>query len=153
MTNKTKEIELYLCKSNSGMHRAYKSCYCSDQSIKIGAVRLDDYFKNYYGKIDFIKIDVEGSEFSVLQGMLLLLQKNNQIKICTEFVPCYLKEFGVEPKEYLELLLECGFNLYKYNINEQERKIEKVNLSQILTIYTAEKGNWTNLLCLKGGED
>lgn len=44
-------------------------------------IRLDDYFTSIPDDIDLIKIDVEGYEINVLNGMKLILKKNPQVII------------------------------------------------------------------------
>jgi FkbM family methyltransferase len=83
VSNKTGNIRLYLCEDDIGDHRIYNS-YDNHQSIQIEVTRLDDYFKDYNGKIDFIKMDIQGAEDAALQGMLYLLKKNKNLKIITE---------------------------------------------------------------------
>ncbi|MFQ6056825.1 MAG: hypothetical protein ACE5J3_12685 [Methanosarcinales archaeon] len=83
----------------------------------------------------------------MIQGMPLLLQKTNNLKIITEFWPIGLKRFGIEPEEYLKLLMKHRFTLY--HINEQEKKIEPANIVELLETYTPEKENHTNLLCIR----
>jgi len=61
VSNKTGKIKLYLCEDNKGDHRIYNS-HDGRQSIEIEAIRLDDYFKNYNGAVDFIKMDIQGAE-------------------------------------------------------------------------------------------
>lgn len=146
VSNKTGKIKLYLCEDNKGDHRIYNS-HDGRQSIEIEAIRLDDYFKDYNGKIDFIKIDIQGAEEGAIQGMLNLLEKNKTVKIVTEFWPIGLRRFGIEPEEYLKLLWKHGFKLY--HVNEQEKKIEPVNIPELLEIYTPKKENFTNILCVK----
>ena len=89
-------------------------------------------------------MDIEGSEWGAIQGMPLLLQQNKNVKIFTEFAPIAIKEFGIEPEEYLKLLIKHGFKLYL--INEQEKKIEPVTINEVLVIYTEKN---MNLLCLR----
>jgi len=79
--------------------------------------------------------------------MINLLKKNKNVKIVTEFWPIGLKRFGTDPEEYLKLLIGIGFKLYE--INEREKKIKPVNIPKLLEIYTPEKENFTNLLCVK----
>lgn len=145
VSNKTGKIKLYLCEDNKGDHRIYNS-HDGRQSIEIEAIRLDDYFKNYNGAVDFIKMDIQGAEGGAIQGMFNLLKKNN-VKIITEFWPIGLKRFGIDPGECLKLLIEFGFKLYE--VNEQEKKIKPVNVPKLLEVYTPKKENFTNLLCLK----
>jgi len=149
VSNKTGKIRLYLSKDNRADHRIYNSGD-GRQSIESEATRLDDYFKNYDGKIAFIKMDIQGAEGGALQGMFNLLKKNN-VKIAMEFCPIGLKRFGMEPEECLKLLTESGFTLYE--IAEREKKIKPVDIPKLLEIYTPEEENRTNIFCQreKGG--
>lgn len=145
VSNKTGKIRLYLSHSITG-HRIYDT-HDGRKFIEIEVVRLDDYFKNYKGRIDFIKIDIEGAEGAAIRGMSSLLRKNKNLKIVTEFNPRRLKEFGLEPGRYLKLLLKHGFKLS--NVDEQKKKIEPTDIAELLKTYTPEKGNYTNLLCAR----
>lgn len=52
----------------------------SDAACEVGAVTLDDYCsKNAVGKIDLLKIDVEGFELNVLKGAQVVLRKMRPI--------------------------------------------------------------------------
>lgn len=146
VSNKTEKTRLYLSEDNKADHRIYDS-HDGRQSVEIEAIQLDDYFKDYDGRIDFIKMDIEGAEAAALQGTLNLLKKNKDVKIVTEFWPIALKRFGVNPEEYLKSLREQDFRLY--HINEQEKKIEPVSIFELLETYNLERENSTNLLCVK----
>jgi len=61
VSNKNGKIKLYLSEENSGDHRIYNS-HDGRKFIEVEAIRLDDYFKNYNGAIDFIKMDIQGAE-------------------------------------------------------------------------------------------
>lgn len=145
VSNKTGKIKLYICEDNKGDHRIYNS-HDGRQSIEVEVIRLDDYFKNYSGQINFIKMDTQGAEGGAIQGMFDILRKNN-VKITTEFWPIGLKRFGIDPQKYLKLLIEFGFKLHE--VDEREKRIKPVNISKLLEIYTPEKRNFTNLLCLR----
>ena len=45
----------------------------------VAAVSLDDYFGPVQRRVDFIKVDVEGGELSVLEGMQGMLQKDHPV--------------------------------------------------------------------------
>ncbi len=147
VSNKPGKLKLYLCEDNDVDHRIYNS-HDGRESIEIEAIRLDDYFRDYDGRIAFIKMDIQGEEGG--GGMSNLLKKNKNVKIVSEFWPIGLKRFGTEPEEYLKLLLKHGFTLY--HINEKEKKIEPIDIPKLLEIYNPDmhkKGNFTNLLCIK----
>jgi hypothetical protein len=77
-------------------------------------------------------MDIEGAEWGAIQGMISLLQKNKNIKIISEFWPAGIKGFGGEPEEYLKFLIGQGFKLY--NLNQEKKKIEQVNITKLLEI-------------------
>lgn len=147
VSTKTEKIKLYVCESGASDNHIYNSCD-NRQTILIDAIALDDWFKNYDGKIDFIKMDVQGAEGKALQGMTNLLKTRKNIKMVSEFWPTGLIKSGIEPKEYLNLLINCGFKLYE--MNEQKKIIEELNISKVLESYAHEKGGFTNILCIKG---
>lgn len=144
-------------KGVSNIQETVQFNYCQDdkgrfmtpggnQLGQIDFIRLDDYFKNYDGRIDFIKMDIDGADGKALQGMSGLLSKNKNIKIVTEFWPIGLKRSGMEPAEYLKLLFRHGFTLY--DIKKQE-KIEPDHIARLLETYSLDKGNHTNLFCVR----
>lgn len=127
------------------MHRIYMSRYCN-RSVQVECVRIDDLLVDYCGEIDFIKMDVEGSEWAVVEGMALLLKKSAHLKMMTEFAPYAIKESGVEPGQYLKLLEDSGFQIYQ--MNYAGMKVEKANIAGLLRMNT-DREDITNLLCVK----
>lgn len=151
ISNETKKIKLFLSQDNKGTHRTYNS-FDGRESVVIDAIALDEYFKNHKGQIDFIKMDIEGSEARALQGMINILMKNKQIKILTEFSPTAIKVSGYSPEEHLNNLAKLGFKLY--DLNELEEKIEPIKNINNYTkkCYVDKNGGKTgdrNLLCLR----
>ena len=72
-------MRLYLSPTSPVDHKIYDSSN-SRKFIEVEGIGLDN-FKNYNRKIDFIKIDVQGSESATIQGMSLLLQKTKKLKM------------------------------------------------------------------------
>lgn len=148
VSNKSGTLKLYLCEGNAGDNRIYDS-HDDRRSVDIEAVRLDDYFKNGSGRINYIKMDVQGAEGAAVLGMSHLLESNKALKILTEFWPDGLQKFGTSPGEYLQLLTNLRFKLF--DLNERENILEPVNaIQQLLEKYTPENKEYTNLLCVKG---
>jgi FkbM family methyltransferase len=140
VSNKTGKIKLYMAEVGSTDHRIHDS-NSGRHFIEIESIRLDDYFKDYDGKIDLIKMDIQGAEPSAVEGMSDLLSKNKNVKIVTEFAPNIIEKSGVKPEEYLKTLMDHGFKLY--DINEGFRQ---TNISELLETYA---GKVTDLLCMR----
>ena len=104
------------------MHRIYKSKYTNNEFVNVDIVKLDDYFKDskFFDKIDFIKMNVEGSEFGVLKGLIQILENNN-VKILAEFIPNSIKEFGFNPQDFISFLQSFGYKIYC--TDDQSKKI------------------------------
>jgi len=102
---------LYICDTNNGMHRLYKSKHCGTRVAYVYTVRLDDYKLVDWPKIDFIKIDVEGAEYGVLTGMVELLIKDKPT-ILMEFHPPSIKEYGVNPLDVYRFIYKLGYEIY-----------------------------------------
>jgi hypothetical protein len=76
------------------------------KSIVVDTVRLDDFWSEVgRPRIDFVKIDVEGAEKLVIDGMRELAWANPALKLVTEV---NLSRFSLE--ELLDSIKLCGFS-------------------------------------------
>ncbi len=121
--------------------------YVSNKSTKnseINSISLDDFFSKYDNPINLIKMDIEGGEGLAIEGMKSLLEKNNSVKLLTEFHTKELRQCGIEPNDFLNNLKQLGFSVY--NINEQRKILEKTSNEELLKNYPAED-IFTNIFC------
>lgn len=146
VSNKSGKTNLYLHKISGGGHRIFQAPENSN-FIEIDVTSLDDYFKNVNVIIDFMKVDVEGSEVGVIEGMSTLLQKSKNLKIMTEFIPSFISKFGVRPENYLKMLIDNRFELY--DIDRNEKKVKPVTLPEFLEKFAPNSDDGTNLLCIR----
>lgn len=94
---------------------------------KVKAVTLDGFVeKKGVEKIDLIKIDVEGSELSVLRGMKNILEKMSP-RLLIELTENTLKAHGTSCREVLQYLKDSGY--FPYNIRRGKEK--KMNESAV----------------------
>jgi FkbM family methyltransferase len=147
IAGKAARVRLYVTEENSGDNRIYDS-HDGRRSLEVETMQLDDYFAEDPGKIDFIKMDIQGAEYAALCGMADLLKQNRGVKLVTEFWPFGLAMFGVAPESYLQLLIDHGFHLS--NIDERLGKVLQASIPELLSAYTIEKQNQTNLFCTRG---
>ena len=146
VANKSGKLKFYLSEVNMGDHRIYDS-YDGRKNIEVKCIKIDEYFQDYKGKIDFVKMDIQGSETGAILGMAKLLGKNNKIRIISEFWPVGLKKCGVEPIQYIKLLQKNGFSLME--LNDVKKTIKPIDVDKLLKTYTVEKENFTNLFCVR----
>ena len=78
------------------------------ETFEVDTVRLDDLLE---GPVDAVKIDVEGAELEVLDGMERLLQENRQMTLWVEWNPSCQREAGQSPELLPERLTALGFDV------------------------------------------
>ena len=148
VSEKNGKMKLYVSNSDIVGHRI-QQMRDLENFVEVESVTLDDYMKKLSldDKVNFIKIDVEGFEPNVLEGSKKVLEKNNHLKIFTEFNREVVKKYGTEPKKMIDLLYEKGFEIYLPNY--KENKINLTNADELLTSKETLLEN-INLLCKKG---
>ena len=78
------------------------------ETFEVETVRLDDLIE---GPVDAVKIDVEGAELEVLDGMERLLQENRQMTLWVEWNPSCQREAGQSPDRLPRRLGTLGFDV------------------------------------------
>lgn len=99
--------------------------------------------------VDFIKIDVEGHEITVLEGLYETL-KNENLILLIEFNPTLLEAAGHRPEELLEVIKNREFDIYF--LDEFKKKYYKLINNEFWKQIERRKsyeGFCTNLLCIK----
>jgi FkbM family methyltransferase len=98
-----------------------------NKSLEVEATTLDDLIKEY-GLPHFCKIDVEGHEVAVLQGL-------------SHTIPCLSFEFTAEFIEHayecIDLLLSIGN--YEFNLTSNQQNPEQFDLTDWLSGYDLYK--------------
>lgn len=79
-------------------------------TVEVEVVRLDDVAPK--GRMDVVKIDVEGAELDVLAGMKAVIAKNPDLAIVAEFGPEHLKRVGQTPAQWFKAFADAGFKAY-----------------------------------------
>jgi len=145
--NRTGRIQLYLSEKNKGMHRIYPSRYCQGIA-EAEIIKLDDYFSNDAEEVHFVKVDTEGAEPAVVEGMRKVLTRSRRVRLLTEFAPVSMAEYGAEAGVYLKLLRELGFTIY--HVDEESGTLSRANEDLLLERYSPATEKVTNLFCVKG---
>ncbi|MGY5151490.1 MAG: FkbM family methyltransferase [Candidatus Nitrosopumilus sp. bin_6a] len=129
--------------NTAGHHLDFKN-ENSINSIEVDVLSLDDYFSDKNIEINFIKMDVEGAESNVIKGMSNTLKTSKNLKMMVEYNPFAIKQLGLMPESYLDLLIKNNFLLY--DVDERTRTLTKTQKHDLLKKYDKL---YTNLFCIK----
>jgi FkbM family methyltransferase len=143
-SDKVGNAKLYLSETNKADYKIYETNE-RRKSITIDTTTLDNYFFNYRGSIDLIKMDIQGSEYLAFEGMINTLKKYHNIKIVMEYWPAAIKSCGNDPEKFLDELNSLGFSFY--DLNEAAKEVKPIDKATILEKYNTESDIYTNLLC------
>ena len=147
VSNITDKVKLFLGDDDSAINRIYDAKLGdAKESIDVESVTIDENFKENDELVNFIKIDSEGSEIKIINGMKQFLSRNQELVMMTEFFPFLIKKSGDEPNQYLKSLEKFGFSLY--NILDKNEKTNKINSENFLESGINSE-YCTNLLCIK----
>jgi len=107
------------------------------EQIEVEAIALDEIPDLIKSKIDIIKIDAEGSEPLIWNGMQKILKKNPLIKIIAEFSPASISGIGENPRDFLDRIIGMGFQIKSI---QPDGELIEVNIDQLV------ETNWAELL-------
>lgn len=140
-------LTLYLCDYNHAQHRIYPSSRCNEK-ITVDSITIDEYFTKteFYKKINFVKMDVEGSEYNVINGMQKILKSNPKLKILCEFSPKQIIEHKLKPEDILNQLLRHNFKIYP--ITSSGEKIIPIDYTKSVVNEIMNIGHGLNLFCV-----
>ncbi len=132
LSNRAEESEFF---AGPVSHYGVSSLRCIDDSsgsIRVRTARMDGILRGDR-KIDLVKIDVEGAECHVLEGMKQILQQNRP-DIVLEVSPKYLEGMGKSTSDLDLILRSNGYKCYA---------IEHTGLRplQSLSLYPAAQFN------------
>lgn len=139
----------YINDNNFGDHKLLRF---ADHSLtraqsSVQTTSLDSYFNKHGNRLDFVKIDVQGSEPLVLKGMKNIFGANKNFVMLMEFEPRFLLENRFDPKKFFQQLSKYNFNITAIGQSHVVKDVRQY--SEISHIFHEE--NFVNLLCLKPG--
>ena len=100
------------------------------------------------GKVDLIKIDVEGFELNVLKGAQKII-KNNHPTIMAELLRKWMKPFGHSPQMALEVLMELDYRCFAINadsVSEITKVDEETPQTNFIFVHDENKRHLSWLL-------
>lgn len=131
---------------NKGDNRTYNDPLLSlSSTVPVETIdRLCE--KHRIESIDFIKIDIQGSEYSALLGAKAVLTRSKACILMTEFWAFGLRRAGADPEDYLDLIRSLGFTISKL----KKGSLLKINDDELLEKTSSR--HYVNLVAWKGLE-
>jgi FkbM family methyltransferase len=102
-------VQLYVSPGHTN-HSLVAGFTQAEKTVSVESVRLDDFLD--VERIDFVKMDVEGSEVRVLNGMRRLIQASKGLVMIVEYNRIALGKAYPSPQILLDLLTELGFEYH-----------------------------------------
>jgi FkbM family methyltransferase len=73
-----------------------------EEAFNVPGIRIDDLHDEMGGRVDFVKLDVEGAEPLALAGAKATIEHNQQIQILMEWSPGQIRSAGFEIGPFLQ---------------------------------------------------
>jgi FkbM family methyltransferase len=109
LSNRNDTAQLFLSADNLGDHRLYDRG--ERQSQQVDLVAGDDFLGGQH--VDFLKIDTQGAEYQVIDGLNQTIQNNiGHLDMVLEFWPWGLMEAGRSARELIDLISPFNFHIY-----------------------------------------
>lgn len=112
VSDKSDVIKVYKSKLLNVDHRTYPvNNY--DSVEEITSVSIDELIdRKIIGKVNIIKIDIQGYELTAFHGMKRLLSSNNHIQIIAEYWPHGFKRAGTSAIAFYDFFDGMGYSFY-----------------------------------------
>lgn len=117
----------------------------SDRTVEVQTLRLDDYLGDNK-HVDVIKMDAEGAEPWIIEGMTQTLEANPRLKILMEFAPDFVDGAGRNHREHLQHIAQMGFSI---GLIDHDASIIPLNFDELEPFIAARA--WPQMLLLSRG--
>ena len=110
-------IDLWINLRHHADHRVMTKDFRSEHpgapTEGVPLVSIDSFLESHTAKVSFIKIDVQGYEPAVCQGMVNTLRQNPDVAIVLEYMPSAMRALGFEAPQLINFFGERGFSIYQ----------------------------------------
>ncbi|MEM9883735.1 MAG: FkbM family methyltransferase [Planctomycetota bacterium] len=114
-----------------------------DHRVRVETVTLDEYLGDEK-HVDVIKMDAEGAEPFIWEGMTETLAANPRLKVLMEFAPDFVTGAGRDYHEYLAGLEAKGFSI---GLIESDVSVSPIDLSKLDELIPTR--GWPQMLMLE----
>jgi len=150
VSNKCGSTQLFLSALDSGSHSIYAAAArgVTGNSL-VSTTTLDAFLKGQgWPSVDLVKIDVEGAELTVLEGMESLSQQSGDFNLIVEYCPFLLQSVGAKPSDLLDKLASMDFQVQFVDDKQGLLLPEEANPESI-TARLLKQETYINLVCTR----
>jgi hypothetical protein len=124
----------------------FRSHTLDDANVSIVPITtIDTFVRNRnLQDISFIKIDVQGYELAVCEGMRRTLERFPKLCICFEYCPDAMLELGFKPWTLLDFFRTRGYHLYTLTSGDLKLLSDDASIQGLLKDI-----GYVDLLCSK----
>jgi FkbM family methyltransferase len=143
LSNKAGKLTFHLDQTNLGDHSMLESRDRVGGTLEVEATTLDEYLKDYSGKIALIKIDTQGAEGYIIDGMAETIAKHPEMAILIEYTPSALRQCGYDPEAFLRKFHQQGYEV-KYFTSDPGRLRRSRNWQRTLPVAESQIASFTH---------
>ncbi len=140
---------LYLCADNPGGHHLHEPMQ-AEKTQTVEIITIDDFLADKSQKVDYIKIDAQGAEQSILEGLQKTIEINrHNLKVLFEFAPSALNASAGGLALALQTM-RSTFEKFMY-IDDQKLSVSEISFDRITALGSeglqSDQDRFANLLC------
>ncbi|MCB0335892.1 MAG: FkbM family methyltransferase [Bdellovibrionales bacterium] len=132
-------LDLWYNENHHADHRVVtdvwrKTLGAGQRIYQVPKISIDDFLKheNIDAPIAFIKMDVQGFELPVCEGMKQTLERNPDAIVAVEYFPSVMQELGFDPRMILDFFVSRDYQLYSFARGSNPRKIVLADIDSCL---------------------
>ncbi len=136
------EATLQICQGGLGLYNSLGAPLREGNvvSVQVRCTTLDSYVRSAgIGKVDLLKMDVEGAELAAIRGAAALLEGPDAPIVVCEFCDAAAVGMGHSTRELRQALEGFGYRLYRYSLETHALIQEPIR----------DKYQYDNLICCK----
>jgi FkbM family methyltransferase len=118
------------------------------KEIRVQCVPIDEIVP---GRVDLLKIDVEGAELEALEGMQRTLASNPRLTLCIEWNPACMRNAGYDPMGLPQQLQSLGFQTIRVLDDTENRVLRLEDALEVVRSGAAPDYWYVNLWAERAG--
>jgi FkbM family methyltransferase len=139
-------MRLHVSPDNRGDNRLYANELAVD-SYEVEVVAVDELLDELeIPAVDLIKMDVQGFEGHVLNGMMETIRRSRRLVLLSEFWPHGLRSAQTDPAEFLYQLQAAGLRIYE--LHPGGRLVSMRTPTSLVNRYRGRR--YTNIVGVRG---